>query len=106
MRKFLNKTIILVSLLILFSSSPAWSTDEDLIQTEGILMEVDLKTNTMVVNERRFSWDSNTFITNEKGSSITIDKLKTNSWIYMESIEDRANKRILVKKIRLIKKLK
>jgi len=106
MRKFLNKTIILVSLLILFSSSPAWSTDEDLIQTEGILMEVDLKTNTMVVNERRFSWDSNTFITNEKGSSITIDKLKTNSLIYMESIEDRANKRILVKKIRLIKKLK
>ncbi len=81
-------------------------SNDEVIKTKGILMEIDLKTQTLIINEKKFKWDSNTFVEDEKGYFIKIDILKPNTPIYIESVEDPLQKHLLIKKIRLIKKVK
>lgn len=104
MERFYN-TIRLLILLIIFLF-PMVVLSNEVIKTKGILMEIDLKNNILIVNEEKFIWDSNTVIKDENGSNIKINNLKPNTPIYMESVEDPGNKRFLIKKIRLIKKVK
>jgi hypothetical protein len=65
-------------------------------------MELDLKNNRMIVNERTFVWDPNTVFYNEKGSPITADKLRTRGWVYIEGM--RHHKRLVAEKIYLLPK--
>ncbi|MGQ9638373.1 MAG: hypothetical protein ACUVT6_11355 [Thermodesulfobacteriota bacterium] len=105
MERFYNMRISLLILLIIFLF-PMVVLPNEVIKTKGILMEIDLKNNILIINEEKFTWDSNTVIEDEKGSNIKINNLKPNTPIYMESVEDPGNKRFLIKKIRLIKKVK
>ncbi|MGQ9509654.1 MAG: hypothetical protein ACUVTN_09690 [Thermodesulfobacteriota bacterium] len=105
MERFYNMRISLLILLIIFLF-PMVVLPNEVIKTKGILMEIDFKNNILIINEEKFTWDSNTVIEDEKGSNIKINNLKPNTPIYMESVEDPGNKRFLIKKIRLIKKVK
>jgi hypothetical protein len=69
-----------------------------------MVMELDLKKNMMIVNERIFVWDSNTIFYNEKGSPITVDKLRTKTWVYIEGVRENVKKRIVAEKIYLLPK--
>jgi hypothetical protein len=44
-------------------------------------MELDLKKTLMIVNERAFFWDPQTIFYDEKGSQITVDKLRVKTWV-------------------------
>jgi len=81
-----------------------FASGEDIVKTQGKIMELDLNKNTMIVHEKLFVWDLNTIIYNEKGSPIKIDHLKPKRWVYIEGIEDRTNKRIMMIKIYLLQK--
>lgn len=58
----------------------------------------------MVVNEKPFYWDQKTSFFNEKGLPITIDKIKTKSWVYIEGVNDKIHKSVLVKSVYLLPK--
>ncbi|MEM3112701.1 MAG: hypothetical protein QXY90_06650 [Candidatus Anstonellales archaeon] len=104
-KSFCKKTSLLI--LLFFWMIPLIGfSNEEVIKTKGILMEMDLKTQTLIINEKKFKWDSNTAIEDEKGYSIKMESLKPNTPIYAESVEDPLQKRLLIKKIRLIKKVK
>ena len=106
MERFYYKRIGLLILFVFFLFPAVVLPNNEMIKTRGILMEIDFKNNTLIINEKKFIWDSNTAIEDERGSIIKIDRLKPNTPIYMESVEDPINKRLLIKKIRLIKKVK
>jgi len=67
-------------------------------------MELDLKKNMMIVNERTFVWDQNTIFYNEKGSPVTVDKLNTKTWVYIEGVRENVKKRVVAEKIYLLPK--
>jgi hypothetical protein len=71
---------------------------------QGIVMEVDLKKNMIVVNERMFAWDPNTIFYNEKGSPLTVDKLRAKTWVYIEGMRDNVRKRLVAEKIYMLPK--
>lgn len=104
-RSFLKNTAFFI-LWILWMIPTIGLSNEGMIKTKGILMEIDLKAQTLIINEKKFMWDSNTIIEDEKGDSIKMDSLKPNTPIYAESVEDPLQKRLLIKKIRLIRKAK
>ncbi len=94
----------IVWVIILFALTYAFG--EDRIRLQGIIMELNMKTNMMIVNERLFVWDEKTIMNNDKGSPITIDKFKPKSWVYIEGDRDKikTDKRIMIKKIYLLPK--
>ncbi len=106
MERFDYKRISLLILFVFFLFPMGVLPNNEIIKTKGVLMEIDFKNNTLIINEKKFTWDSNTAIEDERGSIIKIDHLKPNTPIYIESVEDPTNKRLLIKKIRLIKKVK
>jgi len=69
---------------------------------QGVVMSLDLKKSTVVINEMTFVWDQQTTFHNEAGSPITIDKLRTKGWVYIEGENDKAHKRWVAKKIYLL----
>ena len=89
---------------LFFSTLLVFAADNVAVKIQGVVMELDVKKNTMIVNEMKFIWDANTIINNEKGLSMAPDKIITKSWVYIEGTEDRANKRIIAKKISLLPK--
>jgi hypothetical protein len=68
------------------------------------MMELDLKNNIMIVNERAFFWGPQTNFYNEKGSPITVDKLRAKTWVYIEGVKDNVKKMALAEKIYLLPK--
>lgn len=102
MRK--NRRIILIVLFTLVISSLTFASERDIVKTQGLVMAVYLSKNLMIVNERRYVWDQKTVFFNDKGSAITVDKLQTKAWVYIEGEEDRINKRVWAKKIYLLPK--
>lgn len=67
-------------------------------------MEVHLKQNSMIVNERLFVWTPNTVFHDEKGSPITVDRLKPNRWVYIIGAKDNVQKRVAAEKVYLLPK--
>lgn len=95
-------TFGIVGMIIFFTLT--YASEEDTIKLQGIMMGLNLGKKMMVVNERPFVWDEKTIINNDQGSLITIDKLKLDSWVYIEGERDKVNKRIMIKKIYLLPK--
>lgn len=102
-RSFSNGIILLIFSMLIISSL-TFASNKDRIKIQGVVMELDLKKNMMIVNERIFVWDSNTIFYNEKGSPITVDKLRIKTWIYMEGVRENVKKRIIAEKIYLLPK--
>ena len=89
--------IFLTILLSLFISSLTFAADKDIVNFQGFVMELDWKKKVIVVNERSFSFDQNTVIHNEKGSPIPQDNLKTKTWVFIEGIKDKNQKKLATK---------
>jgi hypothetical protein len=81
-----------------------YASEEDIIKLQGIIMDLDLGKKLMTVNERLFVWDEKTIISNAEGSLIPMEKLKPNSWVYIEGERDKVKKRIMIRKIYLLPK--
>jgi len=93
-------TIIFLSSL----SALTFAAESDIVRFQGIIMEINFNKNLMIVNERQLAWNQKTAINNEKGSPTTFDKLKPKSWVYVEGVENKLDKRIMVNKIYLLPK--
>jgi hypothetical protein len=100
----MKRGIPLIIFFISIISALTFAADKDIVKMQGVVMELDLKKNMMIVNEKQFVWDQNTIIYNEKGFPTTVDKLKTKIWVYIEGVGERVNKRILAKKIYILPK--
>lgn len=94
--------IILASFYLLVFST--FALEDDTVNIQGMIMDLDVKKNTMIVNEKLFVWSPNTAIHNDKGSSITIDQFKLNTWVYIKGERDKNNKRVIIHKIYLLSK--
>ena len=99
-----RNSMIIIVIFTLIISALTFASDKDIVKIQGIIMEVDLKRNMMILNEKRFVWDPKTIVCDERGASMTMDKLKTNHWVYIEGVDDKVNKRIIAKKIYLLPK--
>jgi hypothetical protein len=96
--------IVLMIALGLMAPILTFASDPGIVKFQGVVMALDLKHNSLIVNERTFTWDSQTLISNEKGQPVTPDKLKLRGWVYIEGVPDKANRRNIAKKIYLIPK--
>lgn len=101
---FFKKGVPLCIIFVLIFSALALATEEEVVRLQGVMMALDLRKNVMIVNEKLFVLNTNTTIHNEKGSAITIDRLKPKTWVYIEGVKDRINRRIMVKKIYLLQR--
>ena len=104
LKKDFCRRLLFIVLSALFSSSIVFATGMGIVKFQGKVMELDLKKNTMIANERPVLWDQNTIFYNPKGVPITPDKLKNKAWVYIEGVSDVVNKRVLAQKIYLIPK--
>jgi len=103
-RKFVRGWTLFFVLSVLVIYSLTFASEKDILNIQGIVMEIDLKKNTMIVNEKLFRWDQKTSFFNDKGSPITIDKIKVKSWVYIEGVNDIPNKSVLTNKVYLLPK--
>jgi hypothetical protein len=103
-KRFINKGVLLLIFSISIISSLTFALDKDRIAIQGVVMELDFKRNVMIVNERTFFWDPQTIFYNEKGSPITVDKLRAQTWVYIEGMRDNVKKRAIAGKIYLLPK--
>jgi len=95
--------ILLIILFSLFISSLTFAADKDIVTFQGMVMELDWKKKIITVNERSFAFDQNTIVHNEKGSPIPQDNLKTKTWVFIEGVKDKSQKKV-AKKIYLLPK--
>jgi len=100
----MQKGILFTIFFLLIFSSLTFGEDKNILNIQGVVMVLDLKKSMLVVNEKTFFWDQHTVFYNEKGSSITIDKLKIKGWVYIEGENDKVHKRWVAKKIYLLPK--
>jgi hypothetical protein len=101
----LNRKIILICAVVLLSTvSLTTAAEKDMVQFQGVIMTVDLKKHSMVVNERLCRWDKETLINNERGLPTEMDGLKTKTWVYIEGVQEKAHGRVLAKAIYLLPK--
>lgn len=101
LKRIIWKAIILstTGLIMIFYFNHIFG--EEQLRIQGRIMSLDLKKNTMIVNERYFYWDEKTNFYNASGTNIKVDKLKLNSWVYIEG-ENGDNQKIMIKKIYLL----
>ena len=85
-------------------STSALAQDTDTVKLQGRVMQLDLEKNVMIVNERLFVLDSQTSVRDEKDYPITVDRLKLQSWVYVEGKNNKAIKKLVAKKIYLLPK--
>ena len=102
-KNFYPRGMFLAILFSLFISSLTFAADKDIVTFQGIVMELDWKKKMITVNERLFAFDQNTIVHDEKGSPIPQDNLKTKTWVYIEGIKDKSQKK-MAKKIYLLPK--
>ncbi len=88
----MKKGILLSLFLLLIFSALTFAEDVSIVKMQGVVMSLDLKKNTVVINEMTFGWDQNTVCNNEKGSSVTVDKRKIKTWVYIEGEKDKVHK--------------
>lgn len=104
MKKISFRNGVTLGIFLVFAiSSLTFASGEGIVRIQGIVMELDLKNNRMIVNERTFVWDPNTVFHNEKGSPIAADKLRTKAWVYIEGVRHH-HKRLVAEKIYLLPK--
>ena len=96
--------VIFTIVFIFIFSALAFAQGQDAFKIQGLIMNVDLQKNMMIANESTFIWDQNTKFYNEKGSPVTVDKLRVKAWVYIEGVKDSAQKRMMAEKITILPK--
>jgi uncharacterized membrane protein len=94
----IGKVVIILFCILLFYAS-AIGAEQSMVRIQGKIMELDLKRNKMVINEKVFSWDANTIFYNENANPIKVDKFKTDTWVYVEGVRDGNTRQVTLKKI-------
>ena len=103
MHTFIDFAIFTIVFMFILSAL-AFAQGQDAFKIQGLIMNVDLQKNMMIVNESTFIWDQNTKFYNEKGSPVTVDKLRAKTWVYIEGVKDSAQKRMMAEKIYILPK--
>jgi hypothetical protein len=103
-RTFFHNGFTFAIFWVFVISSLTFASDESIVRVQGRVMELDLKKNIMIVNERTFVLGPNTIFYNEKGSSISADRLRTKVWVYIEGTRHDVNKKVVAQKIYLLPK--
>jgi hypothetical protein len=85
-------------------SALAFAQGQDAFKIQGLIMNVDFQKKVMIVNESTFIWDQNTKFYNDKGSPVTVDKLRAKTWVYIQGVKDSAGKRMMAEKIYILPK--
>ena len=80
-------------------SALAFTQGQDAFKIQGLIMNVDFPKKVMIVNESTFIWDQNTKFYNDKGSPVTVDKLRAKTWVYIQGVKDSGGKRMTAEKI-------
>ncbi len=93
--------IVVVSSIIIVSALTV--AEESLYKHQGSIMSIDLKKNTMIINERTCTWNQNTAFYDHKSSLIGIDRFRPKSIVYVEGTV-RSNNVILIERIYLLPK--
>ena len=100
-----NRKVILICVVVLLATgSLTGATEKDMVQFQGMVMTVDLKKHSMVVNERTCAWNKQTLINDERGLPIEMDRLKAKTWVYVEGVQEKGQRRVLAKAIYLLPK--
>jgi len=94
--------ILFIVILTFMVSALTFASDKGIVKLQGIVMAVEVKKNTVTVNERAFAFDQQTSFFTEKGLPTTPDKMKVGGWVYIEAVPDKANRRNIAKKVYLI----
>ena len=102
--KNVKRTIPLLVCLILILSTSAFAQDSNTVKLQGRVMSLDLYMNVMTVNEKVFVLDPQTTIKDEKDHPISMDRLKPESWVYVEGENNKAIKKLVARKIYLLPK--
>jgi len=89
-----SRGIFIAILLSLFISSLTFAANKDIVTFQGIVTELDFKKKIITVYEREFAFDQNTIVHNEKGSPIPQDNLKTKTWVFVEGVKDKSQKKL------------
>jgi hypothetical protein len=95
MRKGCLKTkLTIICFTIVILSGLAFALDEErAVRVQGLIMELDLKKNIVVVNEKAFVWNQKTVFHNENGAPIDRkDRLQLDTWVYIEGEWQGKNK--------------
>ena len=99
-----HRLAIFTIVFMLLFLALAFAQEQDAFKMQGLIMNVDLQKNMMIVNESTFIWNPNTKFYNEKGSLVTVDKLRAKTWVYIEGVKDSAQKRMMAEKIYILPK--
>ena len=89
---------VLFTIVLMFIFS-AFAQGQEAFKIQGLIMNVDLQKKAMIVNESAFIWDQNTKFYNDKGSPVTVDKLRAKTWVYIQGVKDSGGKRMTAEKI-------
>jgi hypothetical protein len=103
-KRNLYKKVVLTTFFLSLVSSLTFAADRDIVKFQGIIMEINFSKKLMVVNEKQLVWNQATAMNNEKGSPTSFDKLKPKSWVYVEGVENKLDKRIIANRIYLLPK--
>ena len=98
-----GKARTLIILTVILYPVLTFASGGDIVKFQGKVMGLDLKNNTMIVNEKNIVWNEKTFVGNKEGSSVTAERLKVKIWVYIVGTKDSQN-RIIASKIYLIPK--
>jgi hypothetical protein len=99
-----HRLAIFTIVFMLLFLALAFAQEQDTFKIQGLIMNVDLQKNMMIVNESTFIWNQNTKFYNEKGSLVIVDKLRAKTWVYIEGVKDSAQKRMMAEKIYMLPK--
>ena len=99
-----KRDILLIVFLALLIPTLTSALEGDIVRMQGVVMAVDVKQGTFVMNEKLIVWDQHTAIQTERAIPIAIDKLKVKQWVYVEGVHDRVRNRIEARKIYFLPK--
>ena len=95
---------ILVVFLPLLMCTLTFGGEGDILKFQGVVMSVDVKGSSLIVNERLVVWDKKTVVSNERGISASIERVKARDWVFVEGVLNKAQKRVEAKRIYVLPK--
>ena len=95
-KKILGKEVVLIVCFVLFLSALTFAEE---VRLQGKVDEINLKISKVVVNEKTFVWNSDTKFLDEKGLPTVVEKLKVNTWVYIEAVKAKKGKPNTIQKI-------
>ena len=96
------KSSVFILVFIVSVSGLTFAAEKDMVQFQGVLMTVDVKNRSMVINEKLCVWNHQTLINDATGSPTTFDRLQTKNWVYIEGVYEKPHHRIVAKTIYLL----